>query len=174
MSIPVSKIIKTYIYYDNSSDYANRQTKRKRRIDMEESIDAKVSDLTPNHNRVNLKVKVVRIGETKEIPSRYGPSKKVTEAVVGDETGVITMSLWEDQIDGIHEGDVLVVNNGYISLVQGHMRLNVGKYGSKEVIDEDIGDVNEGLDMSEKEYEYNEYRRKRNYGGRGGYGRNRY
>lgn len=141
---------------------------------MEEAIDANVGDLTPSHNRVNLKVKVVRIGETKEIPSRYGPSKKVTEAVVGDKTGVITMSLWEDQIDDVKEGDVISVKNGYISLVQGHMRLNVGKYGSKEVIEEDIGEVNEDLDMSEREYEYNDYRRKRNYGGRGGYGRNRY
>ena len=143
---------------------------------MDEPVDVKVSDLTPNHNKINVKVKVVRIGETKEIPSRYGPPKKVTEAVVGDDTGVVTMSLWEDQVNDINEGDTLSVNNGYVSLVKGHMRLNVGKYGSKEVLDEDIGDVNEGLDMSEKEYEYNEYRKKRDYGGggRGGYNRNRY
>ncbi len=151
--------------------------KKKGETDMEEPVEVKVSDLTPNHNRINLKVKVVKIGETKEIPSRYGPPKKVTEAVVGDDTGVVTMSLWEDQINDINEGDTLFVSNGYISLVQGHMRLNVGKYGSKEVIDEDVGEVNESLDMSEKEYEYNEYRRKRNnFGGRGGsgYNRNRY
>ena len=90
----------------------------------------KIKDLTPRSNKVNVLVKVTGVGEPKEIPNRLGgAAKKVAEAKVGDETGTIRLSLWQDQIGSVNEGDVLSIENGYVSLVRGHMHLNVGKYG---------------------------------------------
>lgn len=113
----------------------------------------KIKDLNPYAKRVNVLAKVVHKGEPKEINTRYGEVKHVTEAVVGDETGIITMSLWEDQADLVNEGETIYVDNGYISLVRGHMRLNVGKYGSIKKSEESIEEVNESLDMSAEEHE---------------------
>ncbi len=134
----------------------------------------KIKDLKPETKRVNVLAKVVHKSEPREITTRYGEIKHVTEAVIGDETGVVTMSLWEEQADMVEEGSTILVDNGYISLVRGHMRLNVGKYGSIKESEEDIAEVNEDLDMSAEEHERT-YERKR-YGGYGNkrYGNRRY
>ncbi len=125
----------------------------------------KIKDLSPYAKRVNVLAKVVHKGEPKEITTRYGETKHVTEAIVGDETGIITMSLWEEQADLVEEGETIYVDNGYISLVRGHMRLNVGKYGSIKKSEENIEEVNEDMDMSAQEHE-RQYRR-RDFGNRG-------
>ncbi len=93
------------------------------------------------------------MGERRSIDSKFGGSRNLCEAVVGDETGTVILSLWEDQIDQVSEGDVLQVNNGYVSLVRGHMRLNVGKYGSFKKSDQEIAEVNTSVDRSADEYE---------------------
>ena len=130
----------------------------------------KIKDLNPYAKRVNVLAKVVHKGEPKEINTRYGETKHVTEAVVGDETGIITMSLWEDQAELVNEGETIYVDNGYISLVRGHMRLNVGKYGTIKKSEESIEEVNENLDMSAEEHE-RVYNKRRNNFGRRGFGR---
>ncbi len=131
---------------------------------MEETT--KIKDLTPESRRVNVLAKVVSIGEPKQIQTRFGEEKTVTEVYVGDDTGKIILSLWGEQTDQATDGKNIFIENGYISLVRGHMRLNVGKYGSLKVAEEEISELNEELDMSEAEHE-NTYRR-RPYGGRGG------
>jgi len=128
----------------------------------------KVSGLTPQTKNVNILVKIVSVGEPKEIPSRFGGEpKRVAEAVVGDETGTVILSLWQDQIGSVQVGDVLQIENGYVSLVQGHMHLNVGKYGKMAKSDKDIPEVNTAVDVSAAEHE----RERRRFGPRsGGYG----
>jgi replication factor A1 len=126
----------------------------------------KIKDLTPSSRRVNVLGKVVSISEPKEIQTRYGEGKSVTEVVLADDTGKIILSLWGDQAQQVADGKTIYIDNGYISLVRGHMRLNVGKYGSMSEGTEEVSEVNDSLDMSEKEYE-NEYRR---FGGSRGSG----
>ncbi len=138
----------------------------------------KIKDLTPSSRRVNVVGKVVVLGEPKEIKTRFGEDKSVTEVTVADDTGKITLTLWDDQTKDIRDGEVLKIDNGYISLLRGHMRLNVGKYGSMAESEEDI-EPNEEPDMSEKEYEYqyNNYNRYNNNNNRNSgnrrYGNNR-
>lgn len=136
----------------------------------------KVKDLTPDAKQTNVLVKVVSIGERRTIDSRYGGSRQLAEATVGDETGTILLSLWEDQIDQVSPDEVILVDNGYVSLVRGHMRLNVGKYGSFQKTEQDIPEVNTAVDVSAQEFERPQRyeRRSGGYGGRdfgGGRGR---
>jgi len=131
----------------------------------------KVRDLTPNSKQVNVLAKVLSVGEAKEVMGKFGDPRKVCEAVVGDDTAVITLSLWNEQIGTIAKDEVIFVDNGYVSLVRGHMRLNVGRYGNLSKSTESVGEVNQGLDMSQQEFESE----RRSFGGggfrdRGGYG----
>ncbi|MHB1440693.1 MAG: single-stranded DNA-binding protein [Cuniculiplasma sp.] len=135
----------------------------------------KIKDLTPESRRVNVLAKVIEIGEPKEINTRFGESKSVTEVVVGDDTGKIKLSLWGEQASSVKDGSTLHVDNGYISLVRGQMRLNVGKYGNLNESEETVEEVNSENDMSEKVYENTNFRRgdagggfRRNSGGYGG------
>lgn len=120
---------------------------------METTSLKKIDELTPGTKQVDLRVKVLSLGDRKTIDSKYGGSKDLVEAVVGDETGTVIMTLWEDQIDRVAEDGTLAIDNGYVSLVRGHMRLNVGKYGSFKPSDDDIEEVNTSVDMSDREYE---------------------
>ena len=97
--------------------------------------------------------KVVSVGQLRRIDSKFGGSLTLCDAVVGDETGTVVLSLWEGQIDGVADGDILQVNNGYVSLVRGHMRLNVGKYGSLETVTREVPEVNKANDPSAAEHD---------------------
>jgi len=137
----------------------------------------KVRDLTPNSKQVNVLAKVVSVGEPKEVMGKFGDPRKVCEAVVGDDTATIILSLWNEQIGTIAKDEIVLVDNGYVSLVRGHMRLNVGRYGNLSKSTEAIAEVNQTLDMSQQEFESE----RRSFGGGGyrdrgggGYGGGRY
>jgi replication factor A1 len=125
----------------------------------------KVRDLTPNSKQVNVLAKVVSVGEAKEVMGKFGDPRKVCEATVGDDTATIILSLWNEQIGTIAKDEIILVDNGYVSLVRGHMRLNVGRYGNLSKSTETIAEVNSSLDMSQQEFESE----RRSFGGGGGY-----
>ena len=129
-------------------------------------VEAKVGELTPQSRAVNVTAKVVSKSEIREIPmGRDGSAHKVCDALVGDETGSIYLTLWDDNIEKVKEGDILKIKNGYVNLFRGNMRLNIGRYGSFEVVTEpEIKEVNTENNLSSKVYE-----QERRFG-RGGYG----
>ena len=131
----------------------------------------KIETLTPNSRGVNTIVKVVSKGEVRSVTGRDYSVRRVADALVGDETGSVYMTLWDDKIDAIAENSTLSITNGYINLFRGNMRLNIGKYGSYEIVeDSPITEVNTENNLSNKRYE--QPRRFNRYGGRrrGGYG----
>jgi len=142
----------------------------------------KVEKLTPNSREVNTVVKVVSKGEVRNVTGRDYSIRRVSDALVGDETGCVYLTLWEDNIDKINEETTLRITNGYVNLFRGNMRLNIGKYGSFEILEESpITKVNTENNLSDKRYEqerrYQSYRQDRRggdrYGGRRDYQRRR-
>ena len=133
-----------------------------------ESVEqVKVETLTPQSRGVNTIVKVVSKGEVRSVTGRDYSVRRVADALVGDETGSLYMTLWDDKIDAINEGATLSITNGYINLFRGNMRINIGKYGSYEILeDSPITEVNTENNLSNKKYE--DRRRFNRYGGRGG------
>jgi replication factor A1 len=136
-----------------------------------EPVDAKVSELTPTSRAVNVIAKAVSKSEVRNIATgRDGAPHRVCDALVGDETGCIYLTLWDDNIEKVNEGDTVNVKNGYVNLFRGNMRLNVGRYGTLEIAEQPLeGEVNTENNMSTKVYE----RERRPYRGRrtGGYRR---
>ena len=131
-----------------------------------EPVEAKVGDLTPQSKAVNVTAKVVSKTEIREIPmGRDGSPHKVSDALVGDETGVVYLTLWDDNIEKVNEGDSVRVENGYVTLFKGNIRLNIGKYGKLEPAKEPLAvEVNTENNVSSKTYE----QERRPYRGRGG------
>ena len=143
-------------------------------MSVEESSESgelvKVETLTPNSRGVNTIVKVVSKGEVRSVTGRDYSVRRVADALVGDETACVYMTLWDDKIDAINEEATLRITNGYINLFRGNMRLNIGKYGSYEVLeDSPITEVNTENNLSDKRYEQERrFGRGGGYGGRGG------
>lgn len=131
-------------------------------------VNVKISELTPDSRAVNVTAKVVSKGEVRSTTSgRDYSTHRVVDALVGDETGCIYLNLWDDNINKVNEGDTLNIKNGYVNLFRGYMRLNIGRYGSFEIVQESqIKEVNTENNMSSKQYE-----QERRFGGRYGGGR---
>jgi len=137
----------------------------------------KIEELTPSSRGVNIIVKVVSKGEARDVMGRGG-SHRVADALVGDETGCIYLTLWDENIDQINEGETISITNGYANLFRGNMRLNIGRYGSFKVLDEStIEEVNTENNLSQKRYEQKRRFRpsyQSRYSGGRGYRRRRY
>jgi replication factor A1 len=130
--------------------------------------ETSVGELSPRSREVNIKVKVVKINEIREVTSRRdGSINRVTEALVGDETGSVYLTLWNENIDKVEVDSTIKIENGYCNLFKGNMRLNIGRYGSMSEIEEDIT-ANTENNLSDKMYEDTRYR---SGGGGRGYSR---
>jgi replication factor A1 len=121
----------------------------------------KIGELNSYSRQVNTIVKVVSKTETREVTSRIDQtSHRVAEALVGDETGTIYLTLWDDAIDNIEEGQTLSIKNAYVNLFRGSMRLNLGRYGTYETIEESpIAEVNLDNNLSSQQLEQQPGRR---------------
>jgi replication factor A1 len=135
-----------------------------------EPVNAKIGELTPNSRAVNVTAKVVSKSEVRDIASgRDGAPHRVCDALIGDETGVVYLTLWDDNIEKVNVDATISIGNGYVNLFKGNIRLNIGRLGTLEAAKEPFaGEVKTDNNMSDKVYEQ-EYRPYRG-GGRGGYG----
>jgi replication factor A1 len=133
----------------------------------------KIQDLKPGSRSVNVVFKAVEKRDVRDVTSKKdGKQYKVTEVLIGDETGTILLTLWEDNIDKVEVGKSYSVENGYTSVFSNSLRLNIGKFGKLEESSEDVGEVNKENAVSDKHHE-NPFRRRYggSYGGGGGGGR---
>ncbi len=129
------------------------------------AVDVKIGELTPTSRAVNVKAKVVSKSDVRSVASgRDGAPHNVCDALIGDETGCIYLTLWDDNIDKVKIGETISIGNGYVSLFRGSMRLNVGRYGTLEAAKEALtGEVNTENNLSAKIHPQTE----RTFGGRG-------
>ena len=118
-------------------------------------VDAKISELNPSSRAVNVLAKLMSKSEIRNVAAgRDGEPHKVSDAMVGDETGCIYLTLWDDNIEKVKDGDTVLIKNGYINLFRGNMRLNVGRYGTLEISETPLaGEVNSENNMSTQVYE---------------------
>jgi len=115
----------------------------------EEHLD--VSGLKPDLRNVSLRVKIVNIGTSRAVPSKRDTRQHlIAEALVGDETGSVVLTLWDDQIRMFEAGDVIEISGGYTTLFKGSLRLNIGRGGRAEKSDKEIAEVNTRNNLSEK------------------------
>ena len=121
----------------------------------------KVDELTPRTGRVNMPVKVISLDE----PRSMDNGTMVCEGLVGDETGTIIMSFWNDEIELAQNDVVLDLKDARANLVRGHMRLSLGKKGSMRKSDTNMDSIKQSVNLSDLEYEMPRM------GGRGGPGR---
>lgn len=128
----------------------------------EEENLMKISELTSYSRKVYTIAKIISIGESREVTSREDNSvHTVCESLVADDTGSIYLTLWDEAIDEVEEDMVLKLNNAYVNVFRGSMRLNLGKYGSYDVLDKaPFNEVELENNMSERQVEY----RRRPYG----------
>ncbi len=128
----------------------------------------KIGDLNSYSRKVYTVVKVISKTEAREVTSRKDMSThKVAEALVGDETGSIYLTLWDDVLDEVEEEQILNIKDAYINLFRGSMRLNLGRFGSYELLESaPFEDVNLDNNLSSKVFERQSRYDRGGFGGR--------
>lgn len=115
----------------------------------------KIGNLTQYSRKVYTVAKVISKTEEREVTSRSDMSThKVAEALIADETGSIYLTLWDDVLDQVVDDQILNIKDAYVNLFRGSMRLNLGRYGSYELLDEaPFEDVDLDNNLSSKVFE---------------------
>ncbi|MDQ5869987.1 MAG: OB-fold nucleic acid binding domain-containing protein [Thermoproteota archaeon] len=89
----------------------------------------KINELRAGIRNVNVSGRVESLGEPRTVNLRTGGTAQVADAVISDDTGRIKLSLWDDQIGMVNEGDEVSIENGYTQAFRGENSLNIGRYG---------------------------------------------
>lgn len=97
----------------------------------------KINELTNDMRHVTVEGLIEKINEPRTVNLRAGGSATVADATLSDETGNIKLSLWDDQIKMVKEGDKILIENGYTQAFRGDNSLNIGRYGKITVMHED-------------------------------------
>lgn len=108
----------------------------------------KISELKAGQGKVDIEVKVKSKNEPR-IMEKYGKSLAVANAVVEDDSGEITLTLWNDDVQKVSVGSTIRITNGYVSEYNGQKQLTSGKYGKLEVVGAGES-VTEGKPVKEK------------------------
>ncbi len=94
---------------------------------------AKISELTVGQGKVNIEGVVKEISDTRAF-NKYGRELKVANAVLEDESGAIKLTLWNEEIMKVKNGDKVKITDGFVNEFQGEKQLTAGKFGKLEVI----------------------------------------
>ena len=98
---------------------------------------SKIGSLERYSRNIETTVKVVSKNEPRRVSSRRDLSTHtVCDALVGDETGCIYLTLWDDDVGKVSEGEILGIKNAYINIFRGSMRLSLGRQGTYDSLED--------------------------------------
>ena len=94
----------------------------------------KISEIKEGDSDVNIEAEVTEKSYAREVRSRYGRVLMVADATLKDETGIITLTLWNDQVREVNVGDKIKIEKGYAKSFRDVLQLSTGKYGKLTVL----------------------------------------
>lgn len=93
----------------------------------------KVSEIKPGTGSINVEGVIEEVSSEREI-NKYGRVLRVANTKLKDASGVVSLILWNDQIDMVKRGVKVRIENGYCNEWQGEPQLTLGKFGKITVI----------------------------------------
>ena len=92
-----------------------------------------ISELKPGTGSVNIEAEVASVDSEREI-NKYGRKLRVANVTIKDESGSMTLVLWNEQIDTVKAGAKIKIESGYVNEWQGAAQLTLGKFGKLTVL----------------------------------------
>ena len=104
------------------------------------------------HVNMNVLVHSVRVIRERR---RYDSNtvSRVTECIVGDDTGCVNLMAYDDQLDIVKEGESITLRNVHANVVKEHLRLEIDKWAKVEKGQKKINNVLLTNNASAVEYE---------------------
>ncbi|PSP54933.1 replication factor A [Halobacteriales archaeon QS_1_67_19] len=123
-------------------------------IDVQVQDTYRIEDLSLGLSDVNLRGKVLATDEVRTFDRDDGSEGKVANLTLGDPTGRVRVTLWDERADRAEELDAdfsVEVVDGYVRERDGSLELHVGNRGAVEEIDEEIDYVPDTADIADLE-----------------------
>ncbi|GAB3703324.1 single-stranded DNA binding protein [Halorubrum pallidum] len=123
-------------------------------VDVQVLDTYRVDDLSLGASDVDLVGQVLDTDAVRTFDRDDGSEGRVANLTVGDETGRVRVTLWDDKADLADEfaaGEVVEVGDGYVRERDGDLELHVGDRGTVERVDEDVEYVPETTDIADVE-----------------------
>lgn len=80
---------------------------------------------------VNVTAKVLNALGSNRVVTGGGVAHETLELEVGDESGTIRLTLWDDKaLVVLKKDDIVKIENGFVTSFKGVWRINVGRYGT--------------------------------------------
>ncbi|MCH7902322.1 DNA-binding protein [archaeon] len=93
----------------------------------------KVSELKARSPVDEIELEVVSKGEIRQWTNDNGTGT-VCNCAAKDDTGEVSLSLWNDDTSKVNEGDKIKITEGWVSEFRGQLQLSAGKKGNLEVL----------------------------------------
>ena len=97
-------------------------------------LNPRITDLKVGMKKIDLKAIVLEIPKPNMFWTRAGSQVHISNVLIGDETGTMRMSLFNQQIHLVAKGDRITVENGSVASFRGERQLRIGRRGSLSVI----------------------------------------
>ena len=128
----------------------------------------KIGELKPGIENINIRGRIISVSPPKTIQTKNG-LRTISEAVIGDETGRVRVTLWGKHAGTLKEGEAVEIRNAWTSAYRGEVQVNVSSKTELQVIgDDEVPKVEEIPEEFVKAPE--DYRPPRPGGFRGGRG----
>ena len=89
----------------------------------------KVSELKDKATVEELELTVTEVKEPRE--TRFG---MVQSTIAKDDSGTVTLTLWNDQVGQYNVGDAVKLTKGWCKEYMGELQVSSGKYGTLEKV----------------------------------------
>jgi replication factor A1 len=91
-----------------------------------------IKDIKPKTGSIDIVGEIVDKSNVREF-EKFGKQGKVCTAKIKDDTGEVSLTLWNNEADNISVGDKIHLTNGWAGEWQGEIQLSAGKFGKIEV-----------------------------------------
>jgi len=120
-------------------------------IDVTPGEGRTIDDLSLGQSGVTVQGVVLDTESVRTFDRDDGTEGRVANLVLGDETGRVRVTLWDERADRAEEldpGETVEVVEGYVRERDGDLELHVGDRGTIETIEEDVTYVPEATDIA--------------------------
>ncbi|MFH1450368.1 MAG: SOSS complex subunit B family protein [archaeon] len=88
----------------------------------------KIKDVLAQQNATLENVEVIDKADVRTF-QKFGKEGRVCKATLKDDSGEITLTLWNEDIEKVGEGDKISIIDGWVSEWQGNKQISTGRSG---------------------------------------------
>jgi hypothetical protein len=115
-------------------EYVLRLSAKRSLVQDAKSQSCKIRDLRAGMKRISIDAQVLEVSQPMQIATSSAFYTNLVNALIGDETGTINLSLLGAQIKAVTLHDIIQIENAHVAWFRGERQLRVGKHGTINVV----------------------------------------